>query len=49
MKKLLIFTDLDGTLLDHHNYDWSPTKPALQRLAELNLPLIFNSVKPLKR
>jgi len=48
MKKLLIFTDLDGTLLDHYNYEWSPAKPALQRLAEMNLPLIFNSSKTIE-
>ena len=48
MKKLLIFTDLDGTLLGHHNYNWSPAKPALQRLAEMNLPLIFNSSKTIE-
>jgi len=48
MKKLLIFTDLDGTLLDHDNYDWSPAKPALKRLAEMNLPLIFNSSKTIE-
>jgi len=45
MKKLLVFTDLDGTLLDHHNYDYSAAKPALQRLADLQFPLIFNSSK----
>lgn len=24
---LLIFTDLDGTLLDSHSYDWQPAAP----------------------
>jgi len=47
MKKLLIFTDLDGTLLDHENYDWSAAEPALHRLSGLNFPLIFNSSKTL--
>lgn len=47
MKKLLIFTDLDGTLLDHQNYDWSAAEPALHRLAQLGFPLIFNTSKTL--
>ncbi|EFB2834421.1 hypothetical protein FHD46_03220 [Escherichia coli] len=28
---LLIFTDLDGTLLDSHSYDWQPAAPWLNR------------------
>lgn len=48
MKKLLIFTDLDGTLLDHHNYNWSPAKPALQRITRMNFPLVFNSSKTIE-
>lgn len=37
---LLIFTDLDGTLLDSHTYDWQPAAPWLYRLRERNIPLI---------
>jgi mannosyl-3-phosphoglycerate phosphatase len=37
---LLIFTDLDGTLLDHHSYSFSAALPALQRLRRFNIPLI---------
>lgn len=29
---ILVFSDLDGTLLDHHSYDWSPARPALTRV-----------------
>ncbi|MAM60765.1 HAD-IIB family hydrolase [Maritimibacter sp. UBA3975] len=29
---LLVFSDLDGTLLDHASYDWSPARPAMRRL-----------------
>jgi len=47
MKKLLVFTDLDGSLLDHQNYDWSAAQPALHRLAQLGFPLIFNTSKTL--
>ena len=32
--RLLVFTDLDGSLLDHHDYDWSPAAPWLRRLAK---------------
>ncbi len=24
---LLVFSDLDGTLLDSHSYDWQPAAP----------------------
>ncbi|MEJ2590073.1 MAG: HAD-IIB family hydrolase [Candidatus Thiodiazotropha sp.] len=43
----LIFTDLDGTLLDHHSYDHSPALPALKRLRELHIPVIPVSSKTL--
>ncbi|MDX1635503.1 MAG: HAD-IIB family hydrolase [Marinobacter sp.] len=42
---LLFFTDLDGTLLDHDSYDWTPAKPALAELERHRLPLILNSSK----
>ena len=45
MKSLLIFTDLDGTLLDHDSYRWDPAQDALDRISERNIPLIFNSSK----
>ncbi|TPW30158.1 HAD-IIB family hydrolase [Martelella alba] len=41
----LVFSDLDGTLLDHETYDFAPALPALQRLKELNIPLILASSK----
>jgi mannosyl-3-phosphoglycerate phosphatase len=28
----LVFTDLDGSLLDHHSYDWAPARTWLDRL-----------------
>jgi mannosyl-3-phosphoglycerate phosphatase len=37
---LLVFTDLDGTLLDHATYDWSPARPALERLAAIGAVVI---------
>lgn len=37
---LIVYTDLDGTLLDHDSYTFEPALPALQRLASLNVPVI---------
>lgn len=42
---LVVFSDLDGTLLDHGNYDWSAAKPALTALAKRNFPVILTSSK----
>ena len=42
---LLIFTDLDGTLLDHDTYDFSPALPALEALRAAQVPLILCSSK----
>lgn len=45
MRKLLVFTDLDGSLLDHHDYSWEKAKLALSALDERSCPVIFNSSK----
>lgn len=45
MKFSIIFTDLDGTLLNHQNYSFAAAKPALEKIRQLNIPLIFNSSK----
>ena len=45
--KLLIFTDLDGTLLDHHNYSFSPATQAIELLNTLGIAWIFNTSKTL--
>jgi len=42
---LLIFTDLDGTLLDHDTYGWEKAKPALALCRELRVPVILVSSK----
>lgn len=42
---LLIFTDLDGSLLDHHTYSCDGAAEALQLLRQLSIPLILNSSK----
>lgn len=41
----VIVTDLDGTLLDHHNYSFEPARPALSEIAARGYPLILNSSK----
>lgn len=41
----LVFTDLDGTLLDHNNYSHTAAQEALDRLATLDIPVILNSSK----
>ena len=42
---IAVFTDLDGTLLDHETYSWAPAAPALDRLRARNIPLILASSK----
>jgi mannosyl-3-phosphoglycerate phosphatase len=42
---LVVFTDLDGTLLDHDTYDWSPARPALETLALREAQLVIASSK----
>lgn len=43
-RKLLVVTDLDGSLLDD-NYSWDAALPALKRLRQLKIPLVLNSSK----
>ncbi|MGB6338223.1 MAG: HAD-IIB family hydrolase [Candidatus Aminicenantaceae bacterium] len=43
--QLLIFTDLDGTLLDHLTYSFQPALPALTALKERSIPLVFCTSK----
>lgn len=42
---LIIFSDLDGTLLDHDDYRWQAAGPALDRLKAAQIPLVLNSSK----
>lgn len=45
MPQLLVFTDLDGTLLDHHSYSYRPALPALEQLKIRRIPLIICTSK----
>lgn len=45
MLSLLIFTDLDGTLLDHDSYSYRGAADTLGRLRRLSIPLILTSSK----
>ena len=41
----MVFSDLDGTLIDHHTYDWSPAKPALDALSAIGAAVVLASSK----
>ena len=43
--RLLVFTDLDGTLLDHETYSFEPALPVLAVLKEKNIPLVLCTSK----
>ena len=55
MTKTLVFTDMDGTLLDHHTYSFDDAKPALSALASNHIPVIpttsktFSELLPLRK
>lgn len=42
---LLVSTDMDGTLLDHHDYSWNAAIPAMDQLRQRHIPIIFNTSK----
>ena len=42
---IVLFTDLDGTLLDARTYDPGPSVPALDRCRGLGIPVVFVSSK----
>ena len=42
---IIIISDLDGCLLDHHSYRFEPACPALARLRANAIPLVLNSSK----
>ena len=44
-KKFIVFTDMDGTLLDHYNYSFDAAVPMLKKLESLDIPVIANTSK----
>ncbi|HHT00469.1 MAG TPA: HAD-IIB family hydrolase [Thiomicrospira sp.] len=47
MTNYTIFSDLDGTLLNHHTYAYEAVLPLLEKLSDRNIPVILNSSKTL--
>jgi len=43
--RFLVYSDLDGTLLDHFSYQFSAATPALKALDNANIPVILNTSK----
>jgi mannosyl-3-phosphoglycerate phosphatase len=44
-EQILVFTDLDGTLLDHHTYSHEAALPMLEKIKNANIPLIPTTSK----
>ncbi|OQC29522.1 MAG: Glucosyl-3-phosphoglycerate/mannosyl-3-phosphoglycerate phosphatase [Deltaproteobacteria bacterium ADurb.Bin072] len=44
-RRLIVFTDLDGTLLNHGDYSWEAARPALEKTRELGIPLVICTSK----
>ncbi|WJG11123.1 HAD-IIB family hydrolase [Aliiglaciecola sp. LCG003] len=44
-KQYIVFTDMDGTLLDHNSYSFEPAVKTLAHLHDLNIPVIPNTSK----
>ena len=44
-RKLVIFTDLDGTLLDRNTYSFEPAQSTLHLIKQKNIPLVLSSSK----
>lgn len=45
LKNVLVFSDLDGTLLDHNTYSFTAALPMLQKLRSMHIPVIPNTSK----
>ena len=43
--KNIIFTDLDGTFLNHDNYSFQESQEALEKIEQQRIPLIFTTSK----
>ncbi|NVM22622.1 MAG: HAD hydrolase family protein, partial [Desulfobacterales bacterium] len=45
MKQVIVFTDLDGTLIDHDTYEFKEAEPSLDMLKQRAVPVIICSSK----
>lgn len=45
MTRIIVVSDLDGTLLDHYDYGFDAARPALAELRRRAIPLVLNSSK----
>ena len=45
MSELIIYTDLDGTFLNHHNYSFQESEESLDLIKLHNIPLVFTTSK----
>ncbi|MGH7846282.1 MAG: HAD-IIB family hydrolase [Candidatus Binatia bacterium] len=43
--RLVVITDLDGTLVDQQSYSYEQSRPAVRRLLQLGIPLVLCSSK----
>jgi mannosyl-3-phosphoglycerate phosphatase len=44
-RRIVVFSDLDGTLLDHRTYSFAAAEPALRLLRRMDVPLVICSSK----
>ena len=44
-ERFLVYSDLDGTLLDHYSYQATDALPMLAQLSCANIPVILNTSK----
>src|SRR5215204_785786 len=44
-RQLVVFSDLDGTLLDHDTYSFDAARPALERLGHAGVPVVLCTSK----
>lgn len=45
MPRLIVFTDLDGTLLDHQTYSYQAAQPAVEQLRRRRIPVVLCTSK----
>ena len=43
--RYIVVTDLDGTLLDHKTYEYTPALSAIEKLNQRDMPIVLNSSK----